>query len=414
MSTPMPPLGRARAGLTAVLVLLGGCGSQVPTPSSSLESATPQPTASDGPTATATPTSTAVDEWSLAEIEDVPHAGFGGAFARGIAVGGPGLVAVGSVSPCCADVAYDDEPWSAVVWTSRDGRRWDLLPDLASFGRAGIVDVAVDDDGHMLAVGYEVLPPDPAHPEQLLRREMRLWRSSNGTDWLSVPAPEGEAQALAWGGGEWVVGGSMGAPGADAVVWTSTDLDTWTTESFGSGWINEVAASEDGTVIATGVFDREGAVPVTEALTRTVAGTWSQAELDGLVHDLVWHPIMGFVAVGYGEEDAVGYAASWSSTDGAEWRSSDFRGTGLASIDAVTAAGDTLFGVASTSDERGPTEAVWSTDAGASWTTIGRLEMPDGTGPLMVQTVAFRDAQYLVIGSRFVDGGGRTLAWHGP
>ena len=418
---PMPSARRVCTPLIAVLLV--GCATQAPTPSASVTpttagSATPvpadDPTPNPTPIATATATPLPVDEWSLAEIEEPPNTGFGGAFARGIAIGGPGLVAVGSVSPCCADVAYDDEPWSAVVWTSRDGRRWELLPDLASFGRAGLVDVAADDAGEMLAVGYEILPPDPAHPEALLRREMRLWRSTNGTDWFSLPALDGEAQSITWGGGTWVIGGATGGSSGEAVVWTSTDLDTWTAERFGAGWIEQVAAADDGTLVATGTFDRPDGPPVTEALTRPENGAWSRAELDGWVHDLAWHPAMGFVAVGFGEADGVGHAAAWSSADGTEWRSSHFTGTELAGIDAVTVAGDVVFAVGERTDEAGATEALWSSDGGASWTAIARLELPGGTGPVTVGAIAFRDAQYAVIGSRFVDGGGRTFAWHGP
>jgi hypothetical protein len=421
---PLPTLRHGRSAppaLVFVLAVIAGCGTQSPMPSSSFRSAPTGSAASDTPAATAAPTEqptstpTTVDEWSLAEIEDVPDAGYGGAFPQAIVVGGPGLVAVGSVSPCCADVAYDDEPWSAVVWTSPDGRRWELLPDLASFGRAGLLDVAGDDDGQMLAVGYEVLPPDPARPEELLRREMRAWRSTDGIDWFSVPTPEGEARSAAWSGGEWIIGGESGGPEGDAMVWTSTDLETWTAEELGPGSISEVTASDHGTLVATGVFDRGGgSLPATEAVTRAPDGTWSRAELDGNVLDLVWHPVMGFVGVGFADEGGEAAGASWSSVDGVAWQSSHFTGSDLASIDTVVVADDVLFGVASATEEGGAPSALWSTDGGRSWTLVGRLETPPGTGSVNVRAAAFRDAQYLVLGSRFREVGGKVYAWHGP
>ena len=66
-----------------------------------------------------------------------------------IAVGGPGLVAVGEAGPA-------DRPGPAVVWTSTDGVRWERVPDAPAFDGARMRSVASVPGIGLVAVGEDI------------------------------------------------------------------------------------------------------------------------------------------------------------------------------------------------------------------------------------------------------------------
>ena len=152
----------------------------------------------------------------------VPYseAGFGEEFEQfmsGVAVGGPGLVAVGG-----ADT-------DAAVWTSVDGIAWSRIPNEDGvFSGAGISSVTRGGPG-LVAVGQ--VGPDAA-----------VWTSIDGITWTRVPQDEavfgGEEgpifggagmSSVTVGGPGLVAVGSDGSPlgGGDAAVWTSVDGIIW-------------------------------------------------------------------------------------------------------------------------------------------------------------------------------------------
>jgi hypothetical protein len=400
--------GAVAGVLLAAAIVAGWWRSPLPIgPSPSLE-------ASASTAASAAPSAEAIDSpefdtpvWGSVAIPNADPAGFGGAWPHDVVVGGPGLVAVGSASPCCADASYDDEPWSAVIWTSRDGRRWELLPDLVSFGKAGLRAVAVNGDGLMVAAGYEVLTPDPSEPEALLQMEARLWRSTNGIDWISVPAPDGEVRDIEWSPIGWVAAGERGD---SAAIWVSSDLETWTTRPFGAGAFDHVAVDSNGVIVAEGCLD----IPATElpcghlVATTTDGQTWVEAELDGSVAAIAGMLEGGFVAVG----EADGRAASWGSTDGMIWDASSFPDSAPDGFTAASVGENGVIAAEAASDATG-WPRIWHSFDGRLWTLIAELEPIPGQSDTRVLTMAFRDAQYIVLGNGFRESG-EPSAWHGP
>ena len=412
-----PWLGRAvlaagaLAGVLLVAAILAGWWRSPPPigPSPS-----PEGSASTAASASAAPSAEAVESpefdnpvWGLVAIPNADPAGFGGAWPHDVVVGGRGLVAVGSASPCCADAGYDDEPWSAVIWTSPDGRRWDPLPDLDTFGKAGLRAVAANDDGLMVAAGYEVLPPDPSEPEHLFQMEARLWRTTDGIDWIGVAAPDGEIRDIEWSPLGWVAVGSVGD---DAAVSTSSDLETWTTERFDPGAFDHVAVEANGVIVAGGCLgDRAPALDGcgSRVATSSDARTWAEAELDGSVTAIVGLLEGGFAAVG----EANGRAASWGSPDGVAWDGSSFPDSAPDGFTAAAVGESGVIAAEAASDGTGGPR-VWHSFDGRSWTLIAELEPIPGQRDTAVRTLAFRDAQYIVLGNGFRDGG-EPSAWHG-
>jgi len=96
---------------------------------------------------------------------------FGGHLSD-VTVGGPGLVAVGTIcQPPCDGVP---EGFAA---TSRDGSTWTVTPIVGSNELGAVASAA----GYTFAVGVD---PGPAPPASL-----QVWRSTDGVDWQRLPGP---------------------------------------------------------------------------------------------------------------------------------------------------------------------------------------------------------------------------------
>jgi hypothetical protein len=296
---------------------------------------------------------------------------YGGAWPQAAVEAGPGFVAVGFMTPCCADATYESEPWMSVVWTSPNGVDWEVLPDLETFGRSGLRSIAVDEAGSMLAVGYEVLPPpDDAVGGDSFVRAGRAWRSDNGRDWYPVGSLGGEDLfEVIWTQSGWYVAGQGDG---EATIWHSTDLATWDAWSLGErGWFERLAAGADGTLVAiacikgadlgchTTVFADPGA-----------EGAWKRAEELGVPRDVIaWGD--GFAAVGSDRDVTRGLA--WLSQDGVTWQASEI-GDGLipwtvADVDGVLVAGGEAL-----AQEAAYEPAVWRSVDGVHWLPAATLE----------------------------------------
>jgi len=417
----------AAAGAAAVLVIAVLWWRSSPSVSTQ-PSVEPSPVAteseSSGPSPNDSPSpspSFEVDVWPRAEISNPPEGGFAGAWPQDVVLGGPGLVAVGSVSPCCADVGYDDDPWSVAIWTSGDGRRWELVPELETFGKAGLRSVAADADGLMVAAGYQVLPPleqDPLGP--LSRQEARMWQSTNGIDWITVPAPTGIVMDITWSPRGWVAVGSVEE---ESAIFVSADLESWSTETFGPGQFQRVAAATDGTVVATGCFGFPSD-PGSETVScpyRTSTGPdepWLPGTFEGSVRAIVAPRQGGFIAVGAARDMGATRdgAAAWDSEDGVAWQRTVYPDSAPEGFIAASVHPDGVM-AAEAAVGTGDAPRIWLThgaNAAAIWTQIGELERgPKQVGSTGVTALAFRDAQYIVLGNLF-EVVGQPAAWHGP
>lgn len=129
---------------------------------------------------------------------------------RSVAVGGPGLVAVGG-----SWFGEDGQQGGAAVWTSVDGSTWSRVPhDEVVFGGA-MNGVAAGGPG-MVAVGLD-------------DQGAAVWTSSDGFTWSRIPHDEavfgGAEMSTVTAGGRGLV--AVGWDGPGAAVWTSVDGIVW-------------------------------------------------------------------------------------------------------------------------------------------------------------------------------------------
>lgn len=339
---------------------------------------------------------------------------YGGVWPSAITIGGPGYVAVGRESPCCADVGYDDDPWQTAIWTSPDGRVWELVPDLDTFGKSGLNGVATDPNGTILAVGYDVLAPSADDPRNLFVEAASAWRSTNGVDWTRIEGIAGDAlrDVLATPRG-WVVAGAV----ADApALFSSTDGMVWTTRTFdGSGTMERLAVSDDGTAVAIGCIarDRE-AVCESKAFASTDDATWTEANTTMVfARDVAWWHDR-FIAIGTNDESTA--ARAWMSRDGLEWVGGpDVLRSVAGSIDVLVVDGDRLIGAGSrlSGDPPSSRPSIWQTVDGAAWEPLAQLADPKGAASGQVTAALATDEALLVMGNAFVIPGGRPCVWIG-
>jgi hypothetical protein len=182
--------------------------------------------------------------WSRVPHDESVFGGESRQMMLSVTTGGPGLVAVGSDGhPYDEDDAPDDESaQDAAVWTSLDGFTWSRVPhDESAFGGSGeqrMVSVAAGGPG-LVAVG-SVTGEHQTGPYE--KTDAAVWTSPDGFTWSRVPhdaavfATSGDLGdmheqmlgVIAGGPGLVAVGTDAGDQcGSDSAVWTSPDGFTW-------------------------------------------------------------------------------------------------------------------------------------------------------------------------------------------
>jgi hypothetical protein len=299
--------------------------------------------------------------WSRVPDDEAVFGGPGESAMAAVAVGGPGLVAVGSQYLCTeqevldeggsprVDVDGNPEPdtvcvdGNAAVWTSVDGLTWSRVPhDEAVFGgqrRVYHMNSITPGGPGLVAVGQSDRfgEGDPLNEGDVNEGDAVVWTSVDGLTWTRVPHDEAvfggvETQGMfdvTAGGPGLVAVGRDGAGmawdnsrGQDAAVWTSVDGLTWTRvphdeDAFaGSNSIMLGVTSGGPGLVAVG---REMLGPA--AVWTSVDGlTWSRVTHD---NEAEMSEPMGDVAVGAPGLLAVGSrdteSAVWTSPDGLTW-----------------------------------------------------------------------------------------------
>ena len=440
---PVRPMGRqpssnhgrgwlvAAAAAVAVLVLVGGValllqvtGPDAPVadtvvPTTLTESA-PTTLAESVPTTLPDPPSSFT--WSRVPHDEAVFGGARGQWMRSVTVGGPGLVAVGSVGN-----DGDDGDANAAVWASVDGLTWSRVPlDEAALGGARgqwMNSVTVGGPG-LVAVGSD-------------GRFAAVWTSVDGVTWSRVPHDEavfggadnqGMNSVTVGGPGLVAVGwvendGEINGDGA-AAVWTSVDGVTWLRVPHdeaalgGAGFqgMSSVTVGGPG-LVAVGVGAGrmtvdEGHVDweVKAAVWTSVDGvTWSRVPHDEAVFGGVGGQGMRSVTVGGPGLVAVGFdqpgddvpsgrardAAVWTSVDGATWSRVPhdvtlFGGTGNQRMYEVTAAGAGLVAVGADGGfyANRPDAVVWTSVDGITWSRVAHDEAVFGGTEMRSVTVA--------------------------
>lgn len=310
--------------------------------------------------------------------------GDGTQVVRAVTIGEERLVAVG-------DEVLADGTSEAVVWVSgADGTVGRVEQDDAAEGRGERhgVDVAVDDAGGVVVVGWEataagedpvtwVVEDVPAEPPVPLEGPVPQWQRVASED-LDGPGEQRMA-AVATVPGGWVAVGSAtataGGDGLDGAAWTSPDGMAWEREAGGAlGGTGDqqllgVAVSADG-LVAVGTDGGSAAV-----WTSDDGATWERVDHDEAVFGgpgeqralAVAALEGGWVAVG---ADGGG-AAVWRSADGLAWERAE-AGTGGADVSVMRSVAAAEGGAVAVGSLDGRATA-WSSVDGRSWvlTTLG-------------------------------------------
>lgn len=157
--------------------------------------------------------------WVRVPNQDEVFGAFGDEAMWGVALGGPGVVAVGWAW-------YSMEQYRAAVWTSPDGVTWTQVPDgpmlRGSVPKAAFMHAVASSDAGFVAVGNESslgLESDPA-----------VWTSPDGVIWTRFADPGGK---LADPGAQGMAAVVIGPDGMVAVGWqgvpgyVETDARVW-------------------------------------------------------------------------------------------------------------------------------------------------------------------------------------------
>lgn len=366
-----------------------------PSPSEVPSSGTPEP--SSVPPAPHDPDAT----WDRHDLRDPAPGVFGGGFPSEVVAYGGGYVVVGSAQGSCASDIHQPPPdcdesqsaltgdpihQAAAVWTSSDGRKWELIESDA-FARGRMQHVA--SDGHLLVASGE----RSRSPVELgASLEPALWRSSDGRSWELVetdgPIPEHLTRTSAgWIGARNSDGGPEFLVSADGLDWTVTSP----AGTLGEGHVADlVAAVDGGGALAVGydeVLNPEHLLDSSSAAAwQTSDGsTWTRAAGQGAFvsgsPNYTWMFAAAAIPDGW---VAVGRAADWGEHDTAVWKSSDGANweripaaaspAGDATLDSVTWTDPGLIVGGTLSSATGSAAALWVSADGTSWDPVRRRE----------------------------------------
>lgn len=273
-----------------------------------------------------------------------------------VAPGGAGYLAVG-----------DGGSVGGLVWTSRDGLDWALVPTGDLFADAQLNAVVRTDEGY-LAVGHDRF----AGTERAA-----AWRSVDGRTWRPatsiVDRNGGFMDDVAFAGGRYVAVGTNVAPG----IWLSDDAEHWrpagdfTLGPSYLGFMTGVAAGGPGFVA---VGPDPGVWVSADGDLWTRSGSAGDAPTPGqLAYDVVSGP-GGRVIVATG-------AGLQVSDDGAAWTSHTLPTPGSSDV-VVTGLTLTSSGYAAISASWNGSPLLWTSRDGTTWVLHGLDIEPRSSLPL--------------------------------
>lgn len=309
--------------------------------------------------------------------------GLGHQSIAAVALGGPGLVAVG------VDSSGDDA--DAAVWLSSDGEAWTRVesPALGGAGAQGMEELVIAPAG-IVAVGWDSSGGDV---------DAAAWFSVDGVTWEKAGGDafrnEGHEEArtvLAAGDGFIAAGFAVIGREADAAVWMSPDGRKWSRSDDpalaepGTQRISSLTLGPHGLIAGGTNF-----IPNELGVYALDARLWTSS--DGSSWTAVDHPAFsgegwqyitsvvatpgGLVAAGGDILGAPGQdndAAVWISPDGLDWErvdDPDFTRDRAQQISAITLGPDGLIAVGydtALSGDRLP--AVWNSTDGRAWVRV--------------------------------------------
>ncbi len=247
--------GVGRLGLLACAVLVG-CqpNANLPTTSASASISTPGVTAlpsTSPPIVTPIPSpalATIYRSWIQVDLPNPAPDQYGGTVAVGVARLHGVYVAAGGVDGACC--GGNTSAWNrGVIWTSSDGRTWDLHDQIPAFAGATLGGLLGDDD-RLFAYGLYASPDggtnSPAHPAVWVSSDGLAWTRSSGLapDFIAI-GPEGLVGILVESHQDASLDDIRFLRSADGLQWTVTS-DNY------QALIRGIAVAPDGSAMALG------------------------------------------------------------------------------------------------------------------------------------------------------------------
>ena len=414
--------GWARAGAMAAVagavLLIGIYIGQVGLPIQLGPSASPSAAASDGsptarpsgrpgPSAAASvPPATAMSfaVWQRLDMPDPAPGVFGGGTPSSVVAFNGGYLAVGTIrTECCAEA--DPAANAGVVWTSTDGRDWQLVEAGDTFEHASLSQVVTDGE-RLIAAGSYAEPVDDA-PSMPVGA---TWTSSDGVTWQRSSGAAPSRVAVMPSG---LVGVHAGDDGMTS--FSSSDGATWTRRGTlpDVEEVSTLVARPDGAMVieiqpgaplADGSPTQDSLVWVTtDGANWTGGSSVENARLTSVA------PFAGeFVAVGSRTEvlaeggEVAAITSVWTSPDGMTWQERE-TDIGHPSENAlgVFAVGQALvMTVECCGGDLPLVPLARVSEDGASWTPVPPQPAFEGVDVRVVSVVGSQDG-LLAVGSRW-------------
>lgn len=399
---------RARGILpgSVVLTLLAGACTPTPTtapsPRPSASVATPTavpshpptiaPTELPTPSPTRPPASTIFTDWTLKPLPIAVSGVYGGNTPADVVGYGGGYVAVGGINGGCCDGGFSEET-RALVWRSRDGSAWRLIPNAGAFryGRMNAVAVKAD---LLVAVGHRNLDG--------VGIVGAVWTSADASTWSLVrDVPEFADVAATPTGFVAVANADVGS----VTMWQSTDGRDWrriATGELGSGRAHRLIALDDGyLMVGIDVQQGHGQTTTSGSIWRSAGGTtWErvppQSSLDGLSIDD--SAKIGDVYVAIGTSDTEEDGVLLTSADGLAWArtAASFSASGT-TLDRVISVSGALIVTGWAPRLDGSWFRAWTSTDGRAWAEVPANDATAGGGVDIDGWVATGDG-FLAVG----------------
>jgi len=332
-----------------------------PPPEPAVESSTPEPSPTPTPPSSAPlPEPPVFADWTRIDLPDPAPNVFGGSNPVGVVRFGDRWIAAGSVNGGCCDDHYSEDT-RGVVWTSADGRSWELLPPQASLAEATIGSMATN--GAVLVAVGSVASDDGSG---ITRHDPAAWISANGTTWERVPGVPALQLVAARGSGFVAVSSDPHRVG----FYASPDGRSWdvtVTADYpdpASARVLGLAVGPGGAITAVG---EETTVESGQFVTRATEWTTPGPQLGLSVLNPADDASMQAITVVDGVQvalgtDLQGELLAWLATDGLDWSNAqrvDAASDSLSPLVAL-AAGSDLVVAGHVSDPTGFVNgAVW-------------------------------------------------------
>lgn len=398
-----------------MLLAMSACASPATSPEASGSSAPPAspssaPSATEEPLPTP-PAATVYTHWERLDLPDPAPDVYGGGTPTAVVAFDVGYVAVGTINAaCCAN--GDPASNSGVIWTSANGRDWEVHGGTATFEHASLRQVLVS-GSRLLVYGSVAGPwadgPGPSVPT--------VWTSDDALNWTigtsPVPTLVAARGAAFVGATARVAEDEQATP--SVVFSTSTDGIVWTDASDPlRGEVEGLVVGLDGSVVALGAMEgpgRRDGSPTFDAVvwTSTDGSSWTGpliAQREGRFTAAVAHGA-GFVALGNVEgqlaSGSISYSgAVWTSVDGANWDRQEIGVSMDETLSRLFTVQGPLVAIGDTFRGNSSNAMIWvSIDSGRTWGRVADQPAFAGINNEIASVIRAPYEQILAVGSRW-------------